>query len=103
MGNVLLEPIRNDQDHAAALDKIERLWGSEPGSPEHDRLEVLALLVDAYESTRWPIEPDDPGELFPPTPSAPPSDMPPTGVAVVIGPDRRLLDDRLDGGWSLRS
>ena len=60
----VLKPIRDDRDHAAALAAIERLWPAEPGAPEHDRLEVLAMLVDAYESRRWPIEPTDPIDLI---------------------------------------
>jgi HTH-type transcriptional regulator / antitoxin HigA len=55
-----LRPLRNDQEHTEALAEIERLWNAEPGTPEHDRLEVLALLVNAYEDRRWPIEPGDP-------------------------------------------
>ena len=59
-----LKPIRNDEGHAEALAAIEGLWRAEPGTPEHDRLEVLAMLVDDYESRRWPIEPADPVDLI---------------------------------------
>src|SRR5208282_1831095 len=59
-----LRPLRNHQDHKEALAEIERLWNAEPGTPEHDRLEVLGLLVNAYEDHRWPIEPGDPVEAI---------------------------------------
>jgi HTH-type transcriptional regulator / antitoxin HigA len=59
-----LNPIRNDEGHAEALAAIEDLWHAEPGTPDHDRLEVLAILVDDYESRRWPIEPADPVDLI---------------------------------------
>jgi HTH-type transcriptional regulator/antitoxin HigA len=59
-----IKPIRNEADHAAALAAIERLWRAAPGTPEHDRLEILAMLVDDYESRRWPIEPADPVDLI---------------------------------------
>jgi HTH-type transcriptional regulator / antitoxin HigA len=59
-----IKPIRNDEDHAQALAAVEGLWQAEPGTPEHDRLEVLAMLVDEYESRRWPIEARDPVELI---------------------------------------
>jgi HTH-type transcriptional regulator / antitoxin HigA len=59
-----LRPLRNDQDHAQALAEIERLWNAAPGSSEHDRLEVLALLVSAYEDLHWPIDPGDPVEAI---------------------------------------
>lgn len=59
-----IRPIRNDTDHEAALREIERLWGASAGSREADKLEVLATLVDAYESARWPVDNSDPVELL---------------------------------------
>ena len=59
-----VKPIRTDEDHAEAIAEIERLWSAEPGTIEHDRLEVLGMLVDAYEATRWPIEAPDPVEAI---------------------------------------
>ncbi len=55
-----LKPIRTEADHAEALADIERLWDAPEGSPEADRLEVLAMLVEAYEKVRFPIEAPDP-------------------------------------------
>jgi HTH-type transcriptional regulator/antitoxin HigA len=55
-----LHPLRHDRDHAQALAEIERLWNAAPGTPEHDRLEGLGLLVNVYEDRRRPIEPGDP-------------------------------------------
>jgi HTH-type transcriptional regulator/antitoxin HigA len=57
-----IRPIRNDEDHAAAVALIERYWDAEDGSPEADTLDVLATLVDAYEDTRWPVGSVDPIE-----------------------------------------
>ncbi len=45
-----IKPIRTNADHERALREIERLWGAKEGTPEDDRLDVLATLVDAYES-----------------------------------------------------
>lgn len=59
-----LKPIRSDADHSAAVAEIEALWDAEPGTPEHDRLEVLGTLVDAYEASRWPIDAPDPVEAI---------------------------------------
>ena len=50
-----IKPIRNDEDHAAAVAEIEKLWDAAPGTQEHDRLEILGVLVDGYERERWPI------------------------------------------------
>jgi HTH-type transcriptional regulator/antitoxin HigA len=55
-----IRPIHTEADHDAALARIEALWDAQPGSPDHDELEVLAVLVSAYEDRRWPILPPDP-------------------------------------------
>jgi len=59
-----IRPIRTDADHAAALKEIERLWGAKSGSRNGDKLEVLVTLVEAYENSRWPVEPADPIETL---------------------------------------
>lgn len=51
-----IRPIRNDRDHASALERIDALWGAEPRSARGDELEVLVTLVDAYEREHHPIE-----------------------------------------------
>lgn len=51
-----VKPIRSEADYEAALAEIERLWGARSGTPDSDRLNVLATLVDAYESEHDPIE-----------------------------------------------
>lgn len=48
--------IRNDEDHHAALKEIEALWGAAEGTPEGDRLDALATLVEAYEAGQWLAE-----------------------------------------------
>jgi HTH-type transcriptional regulator/antitoxin HigA len=55
-----LKPLRNEDDYDAAVAEIARLWDAEPGTPEHDKLEVLGILVDHYEESRWPIRAPDP-------------------------------------------
>ena len=55
-----ITPIKTDADHTAALREIEALWGAADGTPDGDRLDVLATLVEAYEVRRWPIEDLDP-------------------------------------------
>ena len=50
-----IRPIRTDADHRAALVKIEKLWGAASGTPEGDKLDVLATLVETYEERRWPL------------------------------------------------
>jgi HTH-type transcriptional regulator / antitoxin HigA len=59
-----IRPIRTDQDHQAALAQIEALWGADEGTPEGDRLDVLATLVEVYEERRWPMDELDPVEAI---------------------------------------
>ena len=56
---MVVKPIRNDVDHAAALRRIEGLWDAPEDSEESDELEVLAILVSVYEDARWPIDAPD--------------------------------------------
>lgn len=55
-----IKPIRTDQDYRRALAEVERLMDAEEGTPEADRLDVMATLVEAYEDEKWPIEAPDP-------------------------------------------
>jgi HTH-type transcriptional regulator/antitoxin HigA len=60
-----IHPIRNDEDHDAALREIERLWGAEADTEDGDKLDVLATLVEKYEESRWPIvDISDPVDLL---------------------------------------
>jgi HTH-type transcriptional regulator/antitoxin HigA len=59
-----LKPIRTEADYEAALAEVERLWGAPVASPEGDRLDVLATLIDAYESEHFPMDPPDPIEAI---------------------------------------
>lgn len=57
-------PIRTDEDHRAALTRIEELWGAEPGTPDGNELDVLVDLVEHYEDRHFAIEPMEPVELL---------------------------------------
>ena len=60
-----IHPIRNDDDHAAALREIERLWGAADGTEEGDKVDILATLVEKYEERRWPnVDAADPVDLL---------------------------------------
>ena len=61
---MVIHPIHTDSDHDGALARIEARWDAQPGTPEHDEPEVLAVLVSAYEDTRWPAVPPDPIEAI---------------------------------------
>jgi len=55
-----IKPIRTAEDHRAALKEIEMLMTAEMNTPEGDRLDVLATLVEAYEAKHFPMELADP-------------------------------------------
>jgi HTH-type transcriptional regulator/antitoxin HigA len=59
-----LKPIRTRADHSRAIAEIERLMGAKRGSPQADRLEVLAALVTAYETAHDSIELPEPIEAI---------------------------------------
>jgi HTH-type transcriptional regulator / antitoxin HigA len=59
-----LKPIRTKADYEEALAEIERLWGAKSGTRDGDRLDVLATLIDAYETAHYPIDPPDPIEAI---------------------------------------
>lgn len=59
-----IRPIRTKRDHEAALKEIERLWGAKTGTLDGDRLDVLATLVDAYETEHYQMDPPDPVEAI---------------------------------------
>jgi len=54
--------IRTEADYEWALAEVEQYFEKEPalGTPDSDRFEILATLIEAYEARHWPIEPADP-------------------------------------------
>lgn len=59
-----IKPLKNEADYQAALVEIERLFNAAPDTPEGDRLEVLATLVEAYEERHYGIPLPDPIEAI---------------------------------------
>jgi HTH-type transcriptional regulator/antitoxin HigA len=54
--------IRSEEQHQAYLLEMQNLIASDPeaGSPAAEHLELLSVLVEAYENQKYPIEPPDP-------------------------------------------
>ena len=61
-----IRPIRTEADYKAALKVISQLMENDPdvGTPDGDRLDVLATLVQAYETKNFPIGLPDPVEAL---------------------------------------
>jgi antitoxin component HigA of HigAB toxin-antitoxin module len=61
MAKKMIRPLHSEADYDVALNEIERYFENEPkpGTPEADRFDLLALIIEDYERKRWPIEPPD--------------------------------------------
>jgi HTH-type transcriptional regulator/antitoxin HigA len=59
-----IKPIRTKRDYERALKRIDALMGAKPHTPQGDRLDVLATLVEAYEAKHYPIDVPDPVEAI---------------------------------------
>ena len=56
-----IRPLKTEADYDAALAEITTYFEREPepGTPEADRFDLLALIIADYEDRHWPIEPPD--------------------------------------------
>ena len=61
-----IRPIRSKADYKATLKEISALMELDPklGTPQGDRLDILATLVQAYEAKHLPITSPDPVEAI---------------------------------------
>lgn len=61
-----IRPIHSKADYKATLKDISALMASDPaaGTPDGDRLDILATLVQAYEARHHPIDAPDPVEAI---------------------------------------
>jgi HTH-type transcriptional regulator/antitoxin HigA len=56
--------IKTEEEYEATLERIDELMDAAPGTEEFDELELLAMLVDAYEAEVYPIDLPDPIEAI---------------------------------------
>jgi HTH-type transcriptional regulator/antitoxin HigA len=59
-----LKPIRSEAEYEQALAEIERLFAAEAGTPDGDVLDMLTILVEAYEKGRYDLPKPDPVEAI---------------------------------------
>lgn len=62
----MLKPIKNKSQHEEYLSRAYELMqlDLEPNSEESDELELLSILIEAYEKENYPIEPPNPIEAI---------------------------------------
>ena len=62
----MIKPIKNRTQHENYLARAYELMqlDLEPNSPESDELELISILIEAYEKENYPIEPPNPIEAI---------------------------------------
>jgi len=59
-----IKPIRTKTDYRAALKEVEALMSARADTPEGERLDVLATLIEAYEKKHYRFDLPDPVEAI---------------------------------------
>lgn len=61
-----IRPIHSEDDYRAALRELSAYFDNEPepGTQDGDRFEILATLVEAYETKHFPVEAPNPVEAI---------------------------------------
>jgi len=59
-----IRPVNTELAYDEAIERIELLWGAEPGTLEGDELDVLLTLVNVYEKENHPVPPPSPIEAI---------------------------------------
>jgi HTH-type transcriptional regulator/antitoxin HigA len=59
-----IKPIKSENDYQEALQRFDELFDAKIGTPESDEADIIALLIDNYETEQYPIEAPDPIEAI---------------------------------------
>lgn len=61
-----IKPIHTQAEYEEALRQVSAFFDNqpEPGTPEGDRFELLAMVIEVYEAKHYPIAPPDPIEAI---------------------------------------
>lgn len=59
-----VKPIKTEKDYNEALERLEVIFDSKPGTTEGDEVELLGILISQYEDTHFPIGMPDPVEAI---------------------------------------
>lgn len=55
-----IQPIKTEKDYELTLAEINKLFDAEIGTPQGDKLDIMATLVQAYEKIHHPIQAPNP-------------------------------------------
>ena len=56
--------IKTEEEHAAALARVESLMDAKPGTAKEEELELWSLVVERYEQEHFPVDLPDPVEAI---------------------------------------
>ncbi|ABM44561.1 hypothetical protein X471_00726 [Bartonella bacilliformis str. Heidi Mejia] len=61
-----IKPIRTEEDYQEALEIVSALFDNPPEvhTEEFDKMEILVLLIEAYETEHYPVSPPYPIEVI---------------------------------------
>jgi HTH-type transcriptional regulator/antitoxin HigA len=59
-----IHPIKTEQDYDKALSVVDNLWGTREDTEDGEKLDILLILIENYESIHHPIDPPDPIEAI---------------------------------------
>lgn len=59
-----IKPIKTETDYTEALQAVENLMDAKTDTPEGDSLDVLVILIEAYEEKHHPVLPPEPVEAI---------------------------------------
>ena len=61
---MILKLIKTEAEHMEAMKRLSELMDALPNTPEGDELVLLAMLIQAYESEKYPLPPPNPIEAI---------------------------------------
>jgi HTH-type transcriptional regulator/antitoxin HigA len=61
---MVLKVIKTEKEYQVAISRLEEIFDSKKGSKESDEIELLSLLIEKYETEKYPIDLPDPIEAI---------------------------------------
>lgn len=59
-----IKPTKTEKDYELALERLDIIFHTKPGTKESDELEILAPLIEDNEEKKYPINSPDPIEAL---------------------------------------
>ena len=59
-----IKPIKTKKDYQVAMNRLDAIFDSKPGTPTGDELEILTMLIEKYEDEHVQIDYPDPIEAI---------------------------------------